>query len=59
MSPAPRGPGTDMANPHTPMYNRGVGEIGITGGSAAIADRGYIATVERIHELPVTLARLL
>jgi xanthine dehydrogenase YagR molybdenum-binding subunit len=38
---------------------RGVGEIGITGAPAAIANAVYNATGKRIRDLPVTVAKIL
>jgi xanthine dehydrogenase YagR molybdenum-binding subunit len=43
----------------TPMGARGVGEIGITGVAAAIANAVFNATGKRIRELPITLDKLL
>jgi len=37
----------------------GIGEIGITGVAAAIANAIYNATGKRIYELPITLDKLL
>jgi xanthine dehydrogenase YagR molybdenum-binding subunit len=42
-----------------PMGARGVGEIGITGVAAAIANAVYHATGKRIRDLPITLDKLL
>jgi xanthine dehydrogenase YagR molybdenum-binding subunit len=50
---------TDIADPHTPMGAHGVGEIGITGVGAAVANAVYNATGKRIRELPITLDKLL
>jgi xanthine dehydrogenase YagR molybdenum-binding subunit len=50
---------TDIPDPHTPMGARGVGEIGITGTAAAIANAVYNATGKRIRDLPITLDKLL
>ncbi|MEA2752096.1 MAG: xanthine dehydrogenase YagR molybdenum-binding subunit [Myxococcales bacterium] len=49
----------DVPDPHTPMGARGIGEIGITGASAAIANAVFHATGKRIRELPITLDKLL
>jgi len=38
---------------------RGLGEIGITGAAAAIANAVFHATGKRIRELPITLDKLL
>ena len=46
---------TDVADPHTPLGAHGVGEIGITGCAAAIANAVYHATGKRITTLPITL----
>ena len=50
---------TDIADPHTPMGSHGVGEIGITGTGAAIANAIYNACGKRIRELPITLDKLI
>jgi xanthine dehydrogenase YagR molybdenum-binding subunit len=50
---------TDIADPHTPMGARGIGEIGITGTGAAIANAIYNATGKRVRDLPITLDKLL
>jgi len=50
---------TDIADPHTPMGGHGVGEIGITGVAAAVANAIYNATGKRIRDLPITLDKLL
>jgi xanthine dehydrogenase YagR molybdenum-binding subunit len=49
----------DIPDPHTPMGARGIGEIGITGTGAAVANAVYNATGRRIRELPITLDKLL
>ncbi|UAJ10546.1 xanthine dehydrogenase family protein molybdopterin-binding subunit [Glacieibacterium megasporae] len=49
---------TDIADPHTPMGAHGVGEIGITGVAAAVANAIYNATGKRIRDLPITLDKL-
>ena len=41
------------------MGARGVGEIGITGTGAAIANAVYNAGGNRIRELPITLDKLM
>jgi xanthine dehydrogenase YagR molybdenum-binding subunit len=38
---------------------RGIGEIGITGVAAALANAVYHATGKRVRELPITLDKLL
>ena len=50
---------TDIPDPHTPMGARGIGEIGITGVGAAVANAVYNATGKRVRELPITLDKLL
>jgi xanthine dehydrogenase YagR molybdenum-binding subunit len=50
---------TDDADPHTPMGARGVGEIGITGVGAAVANAVFNATGKRVRDLPLTLDKLL
>ena len=50
---------TDIADPHTPMGAHGIGEIGITGVGAAVANAVYNATGKRVRDLPITLDKLL
>src|SRR6185295_4201099 len=50
---------TDIPDPHAPLGARGIGEIGITGVGAAVANAVYNATGRRVRELPITLAKLL
>ncbi len=50
---------TDIPDPHTPMGARGIGEIGITGVGAAVANAIYNATGRRIRDLPMTLDKLM
>ena len=50
---------TDIPDPHTPMGARGIGEVGITGAAAAVANAVYNATGKRIRDLPITLDKLL
>jgi len=50
---------TDIADPHTPMGAHGVGEIGITGTGAAIANAIHNATGRRVRDLPLTLDKLM
>ena len=50
---------TDIADPHTPMGAHGIGEIGITGTGAAVANAIYNATGKRVRDLPITLDKLL
>jgi xanthine dehydrogenase YagR molybdenum-binding subunit len=49
---------TDMPDPQTPMGAHGIGEIGITGVAAAIANAVYHATGVRVTSLPITLDKL-
>ena len=42
-----------------PYGARGIGEIGITGAAAAVANAVYHATAKRVRELPITLDKLL
>jgi xanthine dehydrogenase YagR molybdenum-binding subunit len=42
-----------------PLGVKGIGEIGITGSTAAIANAVYHATGKRIRDLPITLDKLL
>jgi xanthine dehydrogenase YagR molybdenum-binding subunit len=50
---------TDIPDPRTPMGARGIGEIGITGTAAAVANAIYNATGKRVRQLPITLDKLL
>ena len=50
---------TDIPDPHTPMGARGIGEIGITGTGAAVANAIYNATGKRVRNLPITLDKLM
>src|SRR5205085_12152613 len=50
---------TDIPDPHTPMGAHGIGEIGITGVGAAVANAVYNATGKRVRDLPITLDKLL
>ncbi|HVI19910.1 MAG TPA: hypothetical protein VM712_16150, partial [Gaiellales bacterium] len=38
---------------------RGIGEIGITGVAAAIANAVYHATGKRVRDLPITIEKLI
>ena len=42
-----------------PLGAKGLGEIGLVGVAAAIANAVYNATGKRIRELPITLDKLL
>ncbi|WP_230480762.1 xanthine dehydrogenase family protein molybdopterin-binding subunit [Sphingomonas sp. Leaf21] len=50
---------TDIPDPHAPMGAHGIGEIGITGVAAAIANAIYDATGRRVRDLPIMLDKLL
>jgi xanthine dehydrogenase YagR molybdenum-binding subunit len=50
---------TDEADPRTPMGARGIGEIGITGVGAAVANAVFNATGKRVRDLPITLDKVL
>ena len=49
----------DIPDEHAPMGARGIGEIGITGVAAAVANAVYHATGKRVRELPITPDRVL
>lgn len=49
----------DIPDPHTPLGAHGIGEIGITGAAAAVANAVFHATGKRIRNLPITLDKLL
>jgi xanthine dehydrogenase YagR molybdenum-binding subunit len=50
---------TDIPDPYAPAGARGIGEIGITGVGAAVANAVYNATGRRVRDLPITLDKLL
>ena len=50
---------SDIPDPHAAVGARGLGEIGITGVAAAIANAVYHATGKRIRSLPITLDKLM
>jgi xanthine dehydrogenase YagR molybdenum-binding subunit len=50
---------TDIPDPRAPMGARGIGEIGITGTAAAVANAVYNATGRRVRDLPLTPEKLL
>jgi xanthine dehydrogenase YagR molybdenum-binding subunit len=50
---------TDIPDPHSPMGARGVGEIGITGVGAAVANAVFNACGKRVRSLPITLDKLM
>jgi xanthine dehydrogenase YagR molybdenum-binding subunit len=49
----------DIPDEHTPLGARGVGELGITGAAAAVANAIFHATGKRVRDLPITLDKLL
>ncbi len=49
----------NIPDEHAPFGARGIGEIGITGAAAAIANAVYHATGKRIRDLPITLDKLI
>jgi xanthine dehydrogenase YagR molybdenum-binding subunit len=49
---------TDEPDPHAPMGARGIGEIGITGVGAAVANAVFNATGKRARDLPITLDKV-
>jgi xanthine dehydrogenase YagR molybdenum-binding subunit len=50
---------TDIVDPRTPMGARGIGEIGITGVGAAVANAVYNACGVRVRDLPITLDKVM
>lgn len=50
---------TDLPDLQAPLGARGIGEIGITGTAAAIANAVFNATGKRVRDLPITLDKLL
>ncbi|MBD3759638.1 xanthine dehydrogenase family protein molybdopterin-binding subunit [Rhizorhabdus sp.] len=50
---------TDIPDPRSPLGARGIGEIGITGVAAAVANAIFNATGKRVRDLPITLDKLL
>ena len=49
----------DLPDPRSPMGARGIGELGITGTAAAVANAVFNATGKRMRNLPITLDKLL
>jgi xanthine dehydrogenase YagR molybdenum-binding subunit len=50
---------TGIPDPRSPLGARGIGEIGVTGVAAAVANAVFNATGKRIRDLPITLDKLL
>ena len=50
---------SDEPDPRAPMGARGIGEIGITGVGAAVANAVFNASGKRVRELPITLDKTL
>ncbi len=50
---------TNKPDPQAPMGARGIGEIGITGVGAAVANAVYNATGVRVRDLPITLDKVM
>ena len=50
---------TDIPDAHSPLGVHGIGEIGITGVGAAVANAVFNATGVRVRNLPITLDKLL
>jgi len=50
---------TGIPDPRAPLGARGIGEIGITGVAAAVANAVFNATGKRVRDLPITLDKLL
>ena len=49
----------DIPDEHAPLGARGLGEIGITGAAAAVANAVFNATGKRVRDLPITLDKLM
>lgn len=49
----------DRPDPHTPMGAHGLGELGITGAAAAVANAVFHATGIRVRDLPILPEKLL
>lgn len=50
---------TGIPDPRSPLGARGIGEIGVTGVAAAVANAVFNATGRRVRDLPITLDKLL
>lgn len=49
----------NIPDEHAPYGARGIGEIGITGTAAAVANAVFHATGKRVRELPISLDKLM
>jgi xanthine dehydrogenase YagR molybdenum-binding subunit len=49
----------NLPDPQTPLGAKGIGELGIVGVAAAVANAVYHATGTRIRDLPITPDKLL
>jgi xanthine dehydrogenase YagR molybdenum-binding subunit len=49
----------DDPDPHSPLGAHGIGELGITGAAAAVANAVFHATGKRVRDLPITPDKLL
>jgi xanthine dehydrogenase YagR molybdenum-binding subunit len=50
---------TGIPDPHAPLGARGIGEIGVTGVGAAVANAVFNATGALVRDLPLTPDKLL
>ncbi len=50
---------TGIPDPRSPLGARGIGEIGVAGVGAAVANAVFNATGKRVRDLPITLDKLL
>jgi xanthine dehydrogenase YagR molybdenum-binding subunit len=50
---------TGIPDPRSPLGARGIGEIGITGVAAAVANAVFNATGKRVRDLPISLDKVL
>jgi xanthine dehydrogenase YagR molybdenum-binding subunit len=50
---------TGIPDPRSPLGARGIGEIGITGVAASVANAIFNATGKRVRDLPITLDKVL
>jgi xanthine dehydrogenase YagR molybdenum-binding subunit len=50
---------TDEPDPHAPVGARGVGEIGITGVGAVVANAIFNATGKRVRDLPIASEKMM